>query len=533
MKNLKLIFTMMIIALATNVTMYAQISSATISFLNEPEDMIGCYNEINRVIGVVAANENSTNTLSFQWFKDGMPLTAGVDTPFEVNQAGFSFGPLQHSQAGLYQCLVWDNDVLVDDGWPVDAVQSWIDLGLDINTIHGIISIYGAQMTRMTTVHVVNTPNITRQPMTVMARTGETVYMDVEGTMYGELPPSYQTTVQWYAGNTALADNDDFEGTQSSYITVHNAEKYYNAEIWCQLTGYCGTVNSATVTISPRPGVQLDQDVMGETEVCAGESNTFTVMASATNGGDDANLMYQWYAGGSMLMDGADVQGAMTNTLVWTVAAGVTSDIYCEVTYGTDGESVMSTMTSVTGLEAPKFSADLADQEVDEGDDLVLEAMASGDNVTYTWYMESNTMSIGEGSSLTITAVEEGDSGLYYCVASNDCGTDQTNSASITVKTSGIVASVDNAERFNLNVSPNPSQGLSNVTFNLTSAQNVSVVLSNSTGLEIATLANGFLPKGLNSFEINANKFNLSAGVYYITMVTENGIATRKLVYVR
>lgn len=532
MKNLKLIISMMLIAFATSTTLFAQ-TSATISFLEEPQDMIGCYNEQNRVIGVVAANENTTNTLSFHWFKDGMPLTSGVDTPFEANNPGYGFGALQHSQAGVYQCLVWDNQRLVDDGWNVDDVQMMISDGMDINSINATISAYGSQVTRMTTVHVVNTPNITRQPMTVMAGEGETVYMDVEGTLYGELPPSYRTSVQWYAGNTALADNDDFEGTQSSYITVHNAEKYYNAEIWCQLSGYCGTVNSATVTITPRPGVQLDQDVMGATEVCAGESNTFTVMASATNGGDDANLMYQWYAGGSMLMDGADVQGAMTNTLVWTVAAGVTSDIYCNVTYGTDGESVMSTMTSVTGLEAPMFSSTISDQELDEGDDLVLMAEATGSSVTYTWYMESSTMSIGTGASLTITSVDEDDDGLYYCVAMNDCGMEQSNSASITVKTSGIVASVDNAERFNLNVSPNPSQGLSNVTFNLPTAQNVSVVLSNATGFEIATLANGFLPKGLNSFEISANKFNLSAGVYYITMVTENGIATRKLVYVK
>lgn len=526
MKNLKLILAIMFVGLVTNMSLLSQ-TSATISFLNQPTDMIGCYNEMNRVIGVVAANENTTNTLSFQWFKDGKALTSGVESPFESNQAGYGFGPLQHSQAGVYECLVWDNQVLIDNFFPADFVQMMIEWGLSLEDINMNISWLGSQVSRKTTVQVVNTPNITRQPMSVQANTGETIYMDVEATLYGELPPSYKTMVQWYNGTNMIVDNADFEGAQSSYLTVRNAEKYYNANIWCKLTGYCGSVNSATVSITPNPGVNITTDLTGDVTTCVGETTTFTIAATATNGGNNANLMYQWYTAG------AAVAGATMNTYEFTATAGVTSDIYCKVTYGNGGNSKLSTKVSVTGNEAPMFSATISDQEVDEGDDLVLVATATGSSNTYAWYMASSTVSIGSGSSLTLTAVDEADSGLYYCVATNACGSDQSNSASITVKSSGIVMSVDNATKFELNVSPNPSQGLSNVTFNLATAQNVTVVLSNATGLEIATLANGYLPKGFNSFEVNAHKFNLSSGVYYITMITEDGIATRKLVYVK
>lgn len=526
MKNLKLILAIMFVGFVTNMSLLSQ-TSATISFLEQPKDMIGCYNEINRVIGVVAANENTTNTLSFQWFKDGKALTSGVESPFEANKAGYGFGALQHSQAGVYECLVWDEQVMINNGWG-GMVQLYIDWGENIHNIYNwFLSGFGAQITRATTVQVINTPNITRQPMSAQADAGETIYMDVEGTLYGELPPSYKTMVQWYNGANMIVDNADFEGAQSSYLTVRNAEKYYNANIWCKLTGYCGSVNSATVTITPKPGVDITADLTGDVTTCVGETTTFTIGAVATNGGNNANIMYQWYTAG------AAVASATMNTYEFTATAGVTSDIYCMVTYGTDGNSKISTKVSVTGNEAPMFSATISDQEVDEGDDLVLVATASGVDNTYAWYMASSTVSIGSGSSLTLTAVDESDSGLYYCVATNACGSDQSNSASITVKSSGIVMSVDNATKFELNVSPNPSQGLSNVTFNLATAQNVTVVLNNATGLEIATLANGYLPKGFNSFEVNAHKFNLSSGVYYITMITENGIATRKLVYIK
>jgi len=504
MKNLKLILAILVVAFAANSKMIAQ--SSTISILDQPVDLIGCYDEVNRVLGVVAFNENTTNELSFQWFKDGEAMVAGVHTPFETNEAGLSFGNLRFEHSGVYTCAIWDANV------ETIAVARYSD---------------------PVTVYVISKPNITRQPMSVMANAGETVYMDVEATLYGELPPSYQTKAQWYNGNTPLVDGVDFEGTKSSYLTVNNAEKYYNAQVWCQVEGYCGTVNSATVTITPMPGVQWDQDVMGATSVCAGTTNTFTVMASATNGGDNANIMYQWYVGSTMLTDGATISGAMTNTLVWTVASGTTSDINCVVKYGQNGQTLNSSMVSVVGNDAPMFSSTLTDMEIEEGDDLVLMATASGTDNTYNWYMESSTMSIGTGSSLTITATTADDSGLYYCVAMNDCGMDQTNSASITVKEAGIVMSVDNADKFNFNVSPNPVQNNSNVTFNLLTAQNVRLVLNNATGLEVAELANGYLPRGNASFEINANALNLTSGVYYLTLVTENGIATKKLMFIK
>lgn len=503
MKNIKLILLAMVFVLLSNTNLFSQ--SATINIIDQPDDMIGCYNETGRVIGVVAENVNSLNELNFQWFKDGVPLQEGVGTPFATNEAGLSFGPLSFSQSGIYTCAIWDETETINE-----AVYS-----------------------RPTTVYVITKPNITRQPMTVMANTGETVYMDVEATLYGELPPSYHTRVQWYAGNTALEDNEDFSGTDQSYITVRNAEKYYNAEIWCQLEGYCGVVNSATVTITPSPGVEITSDLTGDVEVCEGESATLTVEAQATNGGDDSNLMYQWYAGGSMLVDGADVQGAMTNTLVWNVASGTTTNIYCEVTYGNTNEMASSMMVNAIGNTAPVFTMEPADQEVDEGMDLILEAMASGENVSYTWYMESSTMSVGTGSSLTISAVTEDDGGSYYVVASGDCGDVTSSSASITVKTSGISMSVDNAEKFNFDISPNPVESNSVVRFNLPTAQNVRLVLNSATGMEIAEITNNYLPQGSNQFEINANQFNLSNGVYYLTLVTENGIATKKLLYIK
>ncbi len=505
MKNLKLILAIIVVAFAANSKMMA-IPSSTISILEQPKDIIGCYDEVNRVLGVVAFNENTTNQLSFQWFKDGVQMVAGVHTPFEVNEAGLSFGNLRFEHSGIYTCAIWDANV-----------EAMAD----------------ARYSNPVTVYVISKPNITRQPMSVMANAGETVYMDLEATLYGELPPSYRTKAQWYSGNTAIVDGEDFEGAKSSYLTVHNAEKYYNAQIWCKVEGYCGSVNSSTVTITPTPGVQLDQDVMGATSLCAGESNTFTVMASATNGGDNSNLMYQWYAGSSKLANGADVSGATTNTLVWTVASGTTSDINCMVTYGTNGPSVTSSKVSVVGNDAPSFSSTITDMVVEEGDDIVLAATATGTSVTYSWYMESSTMSIGSGSSLTITNSTTDDSGLYYCVAMNPCGMDQSNSASITVKDAGIVMSVDNADKFNFNVSPNPIQNNSNVTFNLLTAQNVRLVLNNATGLEVAELANGYLPRGNSTFEINANSLNLTSGVYYLTLVTENGIATKKLMFIK
>lgn len=512
MKNLKLMFALVVIALSMNTKLMAQPSS-TVTFLSHPTDLIGCYNETNRVVGLVVSNENSINELSFQWYKDGVKVEAGVQVPFETNQAGLSFGNLMYSQSGVYTCAVWDP---MQDNFDPDA-PNFAD----------------AHISKPVTVYVVSKPNITRQPMNVSANTGETVFMDVEGTLYGELPPSYRTKVQWYAGNTALVDNDDFSGTNQSHITVRNAEKYYNAEVWCQLEGYCGVVNSATVTILPKPGVEITQDVTGELEVCAGDENTLSIMASATNGGDDANLMYQWYVGTTALVDGAGISGATTNELTWTVGAGTTAGIYCAVSYGEEGESTSSAMVDVIGNEAPVFTMNPENQDIEEGDELVLSAMTDDENATYTWFSSNSTDQLGEGSSLTLTGLMVEDSGEFYCVAANDCGETQSESATITITGTNIELSVKSANNYDFKLSPNPFQGNGNVQFNLPAAQNAKLVLNSATGFEIAVLANGYLPQGNQSVEFSANNYNLSAGVYYLTLITENGIATVKLVYVK
>jgi hypothetical protein len=517
MKNLKLMFALVLIAMSMNIKLMAQPISE-VMIINQPTDLIGCYDEINRVIGVVAANTGSANELSFQWYKDGVALTKDIEVPSPVNEAGIGFGNLRFHHSGVYTCAIW----VPGDG------DMFAPLTEGPNTPH-----VQAHFTKPVTVYVLNKPNITRQPRTVNAGQGETVFMNVEGTLFGELPPSYRTKVQWYAGNTALADGGDFSGTKQSHITVRNAEKYYNADIWCQLEGYCGTVNSATVTILEKPGVDITEDVTGNLEVCAGDENTLSITAEATNGGDDANLMYQWYVGSTALVDGATVSGSKTNQLTWTVAAGTTAGIHCIVTYGNDGESKSSAMVDVVGNEAPEFTAQPTGQEAKAGEEVTLEAMSNDDNASYTWYKEGSDDSVGEGQTLTLSDLAVEDSGEYYCVASNDCGETESDKVTVTVTEDSIELSVRTSDKFNFKLSPNPFQGTGNVEFNLPTAQNVRLSLNSATGYEVAVITEGNLPQGNQSFEISASNFNLSNGVYYLTLVTESGIATVKLVYVK
>lgn len=70
-----------------------------------------------------------------------------------------------------------------------------------------------------------------------------------------------------------------------------------------------------------------------------------------------------------------------------------------------------------------------------------------------------------------------------------------------------------------LNSFPNPFRNTSSINYNLPSSGNVSIKLFNAVGAEIALLANQYQQQGTYSIAFDADKYKLSRGVYYCTLV--------------
>ncbi|MDG2464519.1 MAG: T9SS type A sorting domain-containing protein, partial [Crocinitomicaceae bacterium] len=77
-------------------------------------------------------------------------------------------------------------------------------------------------------------------------------------------------------------------------------------------------------------------------------------------------------------------------------------------------------------------------------------------------------------------------------------------------------------------VYPNPTTGNSELSFTLTNAQNVSVTVFDVDGKEMSSIALG--NKTAGDHKVNINSANFSAGVYFVNIVSNDGVATKKLI---
>jgi hypothetical protein len=87
---------------------------------------------------------------------------------------------------------------------------------------------------------------------------------------------------------------------------------------------------------------------------------------------------------------------------------------------------------------------------------------------------------------------------------------------------------------FNLDVAyPNPFNSTSVIPFSLTQSDNISLKLFNVAGREIGQIASGNFKAGAHKVTLDASKFGLTTGVYYLQLDGKNGTSIGKVLYIR
>ncbi|MCF7811117.1 T9SS type A sorting domain-containing protein, partial [bacterium] len=80
---------------------------------------------------------------------------------------------------------------------------------------------------------------------------------------------------------------------------------------------------------------------------------------------------------------------------------------------------------------------------------------------------------------------------------------------------------------------PNPFNSTSVIPFSLTQSDNISLKLFNVAGREVGQIASGDFKAGNHKVILDASKFGLTTGVYYIQLDGKNGTSTSKALYIR
>ncbi|RYE18781.1 MAG: hypothetical protein EOP51_21230, partial [Sphingobacteriales bacterium] len=200
----------------------------------------------------------------------------------------------------------------------------------------------------------------------------------------------------WTSSNTAVATVNATTGIITGVASGTVSFTYTNST--CSATTTNVTVNTAPViTVQP----------VASRTVCKNVSTSFSV--TATGG----SLTYQWFKGGTPLVNGPNISGATSATLVINpTAASDSATYYCVVS-----NSCSTTATSnnaVLIVNTPSVAGDILNQQACSGSPFATVTLSNPNNalgtITYTW-VRNNTATVsgmpssGGGSTISGTLI--------------------------------------------------------------------------------------------------------------------------------
>jgi len=241
----------------------------------------------------------------------------------------------------------------------------------------------------------------------------------------------YITTIGYVSGQMTAIFNDPYGNKASGYWNYNGVGVKYDwpgynngypnlNKVHCFI--YCRGSVAQPPTISQHPTSQ---------SVCPGSNATFSVQVS---GGTPT---YQWQKNNSNLANGGHYSGVTTSTL--TVSAAAAADVAnyrCVATnaYGSTTSNsaslALKTVTAITQQPLP--------QTVEMGGTATFTVTVAGSGtLSYQWRKNganlTNTSRISgaDSATLRITSVEPGDVAGYSCLASAECGSALSNTATL------------------------------------------------------------------------------------------------------
>jgi hypothetical protein len=205
---------------------------------------------------------------------------------------------------------------------------------------------------------------------------------------------------QWYKNNTPLTNGGDVSGANTANLVVNNIDNTDAGSYHVVVQGNPGctnvTVPGTAVTINNMPTVVVQPQPAQN--VCAGTNLTINVVASNGTG-------YQWYKNNVPLSNGGNVNGATNNILQITNTTTADAGNYTvQIAPQTSCPAVMSNASVVTiNPNASVITQPVPAVQVCEGNSVML-SVTAGAAGSYQWYKNGNALQNGLGVSGATTS---------------------------------------------------------------------------------------------------------------------------------
>lgn len=475
-----------------------------IIIIDQPNDIVECVGSTDRFFSVIAAPSDRYFEIAYRWWKDGSPVSDA-----KIQNGLLALDTLDYNMSGLYTVEIWAIDTMKAGD---DAVSQRISE-----------SVYSTPAN----LYVLQRPEFLSPVLNVTAATGTSHTFTIDAHFYGEHnmeDPTYWTQIDWYKGNVELEDNDRYEGTNASILTIENLQADdYADDYRVRLIGECDTVWSNNFSISAEPEVNITAQPIS-VDGCVDGVVQITTEATVTVQG--TNIMYQWMVNGAPIMDEAgkfsgtntpNLNVTLTTDLGYDGTEEYTCMIYPE---GYMDNSVVTDAAMITWKTAPFISADLnSDYSVEEEQAITLAIAADGENLTYTWMKDGNDLG-NDQATYDITSATMDDAGEYMVTITNDCGEVMSTTATLVVTAKTVVTSVTADHGLGLEQNyPNPVIDNTTIRFNSEVSGQAVLALTDMMGNTVTNLFNGFVTANSPiTTNINTNQLNLTSGTYFVTL---------------
>ena len=213
----------------------------------------------------------------------------------------------------------------------------------------------------------------------------------------------------------------DIPNAISQNLFINNANYSDTAYYNCIFTNDGISISSDTVKLNilNAPSV-LSQP--SNVVSCLGDSATFSTLIQGSE-----PINYQWYN-----INGALASGTYPTYKIISTSLNDASTYYLEASNICG--SVSTNTVTLTVNTAPYLSVLPASNTVCESSSITLTTAAVGTYpISYQWYKGNTAIPSANSLSYSISTVNLNDDGVYYCEATNVCGSSQTNQSILNV----------------------------------------------------------------------------------------------------
>ena|GEM_PF-1166565 len=330
-----------------------------------------------------SVNASGTLPLSYQWYFKNNTINGAINSTYTISS-------VDTSDAGAYYCKVTNSCG--------NAQTNTIDLTVNLP------------------------PSITSQTGNTTRCVGQSMTFSI--TASGTSPLTYQ----WYFNNSKITNATTFT------YTINSVSGSDDGNYFCIITNSCGNSTSANIslTVNTAPAITKQSS---NSSVCEGKSITFDVTASGSS-----PLTYQWY------FNSSTINGANSNFYTVTGAALTNSGTYYCIVTNSCGNKQSNNIT-LTVNEAPKITANTSSASRCEGQSMTFSITATGTSpISYQWYKNGVEVFGAKNNTYTINILNASDAGNYYCIASNLCGSAQSQTTTLTINLKPVLTMLSSSD---------------------------------------------------------------------------------------